>query len=125
MAFFETTAVRENLTGSTSNSSYDFHISRKGPEADDRIADMIFRTCKDNSRVLSLPAIDVARGTVNGVAASQNLKSAASNMATALVLYAVGHHERGKTYERLAKEAVESYIKRLEADGGQAPVTIL
>lgn len=119
MVFYDRDTVRQILTSNKDNTTHDDLIAKKGPEADDRVSDIIYKSVHDNRNIKSLPVISISAGTINGDAISTNLSNAASNMAAALCFHALAQKERGETYERLAIDAIKTYIMKLESKDSQ------
>jgi hypothetical protein len=125
MALAEQARVREIMTGSTSDTSFDTLIGAKMSEADQQIKDELFLSAKKLGNVKSLPIIDVTNATLNGDAVPQHVKDMASNRAGALGFYAIGQNERAKVYMDISLKAIAAFTARLDAETGSVVAAVV
>jgi len=125
MALAEQSRVREIVTGSTTDTSYDTLIAAKMTEADQQIKDELFLAAKKLGNVKSLPIIDTANATINGDAVPQHVKDMASNRAGYLALNVLRQLELAKTYKDLSDSEIRGYVSRLETDTGKSVIEIV
>ncbi len=125
MALAEQSRVREIVTGSTSDTSYDTMIAAKMTEADQQIKDELFLAAKKLGNVKSLPIIDISGATINGDAVPQHVKDMASNRAGSLVLSVLRQRDLAEDYMKISKGEITGYVSRLEVDGGLAVAEIV
>ena len=112
MAFYVTASVRENLTGSTSDTTFDTLITNKGTEADNWVVSKLREIYEKSDKIKELPIFSISGGTINGAAVSQDIKDLASNRATYLCLITLRQFEAVKEY----KEAIMEQLATIERD---------
>lgn len=125
MALAEQSRVREIVTGSTSDTSYDTMIAAKMIEADQQIKDELFLAAKKLGNVKSLPVIDTANATINGDSVPQHVKDMASNRAGSLTLSVLRQRDLADDYMKISKSEIAGYVSRLETDTGTSVLEVV
>lgn len=108
MAFYESSKVRENLTESTSDTTFDTLISDKGTEADNWVVSKLREIYVLSGRIQELPIFSISGGTVNGSTAPQYINDLATNRATYLAFIVLKQFEAVKEYKETIKEQIEA-----------------
>jgi hypothetical protein len=115
LAFHETNKVRENLTLSTSDSTFDTLIGNKGTEADNWVVDKLTELYERSDKITELPIFNISAGTVNGATAPQNIKDLATNRATYLCLINLRQFEAAKEYKEHIMEQLATIERGLQS----------
>ena len=125
MALAEQSRVRLNLTGSTSDTTYDTLIGLVMTEADQQIKDELFLAAKEQGNITALPIIDVTNATLDGSAVPQHVKDMASNRASSLAFTALAQRDRAKDFMDMSNNEITNFVRRLGNDNGAATFAIV
>lgn len=114
MAFYTTNKVRENLTGSTSDSTFDTLIGDKGTEADNWVVAKLTEIYERSDKISQLPIFSISGDTINGATTPQDIDDLSTNRTTYLCFVVLKQWDAVREYKELTEEQLATIERKLQ-----------